>query len=267
MAKHGRHRFRPQNVSCADGRFRNRFGAGHTTAGASLPSATSASGRNPPKPCRSSTKAARYPPHPQHPSRLVLAVTLWFMAENRGGSEGGTLRLLLRPSDGGSSGAAAPGEPPLADLFRQAMRRVAATVNVVTICVDGQLMGMTATAMSCVSMDPPSLLVCINQALTMHAPMEDVSHFAVNVLHRRPAGHRPHVRRPHPQGVCASSAAGRSTARGRPGSRRRRRASSAAAPTITASAPTRSSSELSRRSTCAPRSTRSSMSTAPMALR
>ena len=79
--------------------------------------------------------------------------------------------------------ASSPGEPPLDDLFRQAMRRVAATVNVVTICVDGQLMGMTATAMSCVSMDPPSLLVCINQALTMHAPMEDVSHFAVNVLH------------------------------------------------------------------------------------
>ena len=86
-------------------------------------------------------------------------------------------------ADGTSSAAASPGEPPLADLFRQAMRRVAATVNVVTICVDGQLMGMTATAMSCVSMDPPSLLVCINQALTMHAPMEDVSHFAVNVLH------------------------------------------------------------------------------------
>ena len=93
-------------------------------------------------------------------------------------------RVAFSPAaDCGSSAVVASSEPPLADLFRQAMRRVAATVNVVTICVDGQLMGMTATAMSCVSMDPPSLLVCINQALTMHAPMEDVSHFAVNVLH------------------------------------------------------------------------------------
>jgi flavin reductase (DIM6/NTAB) family NADH-FMN oxidoreductase RutF len=69
------------------------------------------------------------------------------------------------------------------DTFRQAMRGVAATVNIVTICVDGRPMGMTATAMSSVSMDPPSLLVCINSCLTMHDPMEDVAHFCVNVLH------------------------------------------------------------------------------------
>ena len=33
-------------------------------------------------------------------------------------------------------------------------------------------------------MDPPSLLVCINRAARLHASMEDVSHFGVNVLHR-----------------------------------------------------------------------------------
>jgi flavin reductase (DIM6/NTAB) family NADH-FMN oxidoreductase RutF len=74
-------------------------------------------------------------------------------------------------------------DPKLADGFRQAMRRVASTVNVITICVDGQPMGITATAMSSLAMDPPSLLVCINRAATMHASMEDVSHFGVNVLH------------------------------------------------------------------------------------
>ena len=68
--------------------------------------------------------------------------------------------------------------------FRQAMRRVASTVNVITICIKGEPMGITATAMSSLSADPPSLLVCINRTATLHASMEDVSHFGVNVLHR-----------------------------------------------------------------------------------
>lgn len=72
----------------------------------------------------------------------------------------------------------------LAAGFRQAMRRVASTVNVITICIDGQPMGITATAMSSLALDPPSLLVCINRAAAMHGSMEDVSHFGVNVLHR-----------------------------------------------------------------------------------
>src|SRR5690606_28719957 len=59
----------------------------------------------------------------------------------------------------------------LADSFRQAMRRVAATVNVISICVEGRPMGITATAVSSVSMSPPSLLVCINQAASLHEPM------------------------------------------------------------------------------------------------
>lgn len=70
------------------------------------------------------------------------------------------------------------------ETFRQAMRRVASTVNVITICIDGEPMGITATAMSSLALDPPSLLVCINRAAAMHGSMEDVSHFGVNVLHR-----------------------------------------------------------------------------------
>ena len=70
------------------------------------------------------------------------------------------------------------------DGFRQAMRRVASTVNVITICVGGEPMGITATAMSSLSLDPPSLLVCINRASVMHGSMSDVTHFGVNVLHR-----------------------------------------------------------------------------------
>lgn len=75
-------------------------------------------------------------------------------------------------------------DPMLTDSFRQAMRRVASTVNVISLCVNGEPMGITATAMSSIALDPPSLLVCINRAATVHASMEDVSHFGVNVLHR-----------------------------------------------------------------------------------
>ena len=74
--------------------------------------------------------------------------------------------------------------PELADAFRQALRRVASTVNVITICVKGEPRGITATAMSALALDPPSLLICINKAASLHASMEDMSYFAVNVLHR-----------------------------------------------------------------------------------
>lgn len=78
----------------------------------------------------------------------------------------------------------AESDPDLASVFKQAMRRVASTVNVITICVDGKPQGITATAMSALALDPPSLLVCINQAASVHPSMGDVSHFRVNVLHR-----------------------------------------------------------------------------------
>ncbi len=74
-------------------------------------------------------------------------------------------------------------DPQLLDGFKQAMRRVASTVNVITICVRGEPMGITATAMSSLSVDPPSLLVCINRTASMHASIADVTHFGVNVLH------------------------------------------------------------------------------------
>lgn len=72
----------------------------------------------------------------------------------------------------------------LGDDFRAAMRRVAATVHVVTIHVGGTPMGLTATAVSSLALEPPSLLVCINRRSTMHSEMEGVSRFCINVLHR-----------------------------------------------------------------------------------
>ena len=81
---------------------------------------------------------------------------------------------------------AASGDDLSAD-FKRAMRRVASTVNVITVCVGGEPMGITATAMSSLSLDPPSLLICINRSASLHSPLEDVSHFCVNVPHRSQA--------------------------------------------------------------------------------
>ena len=67
--------------------------------------------------------------------------------------------------------------------FLLAMRRVAATVNVVTVAEEGIPIGMTATAVSSLAEDPPSLLVCINRSASIHNALADATHFCVNVLH------------------------------------------------------------------------------------
>ncbi len=66
--------------------------------------------------------------------------------------------------------------------FRQAMRRLAATVTVVSIAADGRRHAMTATAVTSVSLAPPALLVCVNQAAAMHDLMRDGPAFCVNLL-------------------------------------------------------------------------------------
>ncbi len=72
----------------------------------------------------------------------------------------------------------------LQQQFLDAMRRMAATVNVITVTEDGKPKGMTATAVSSLAADPPSLLVCVNQSASMHGSLALASHFRVNVLHR-----------------------------------------------------------------------------------
>ncbi len=67
--------------------------------------------------------------------------------------------------------------------FRLAMRRMAATVNIITISVDGVPQGMAATAVSSLAMEPPSLLACINTRAAMHDAMAASDSFCVNLLH------------------------------------------------------------------------------------
>lgn len=72
--------------------------------------------------------------------------------------------------------------------FRGAMRRLAATVTVVTSADHTRCHGMTATSVTSLSMQPPSLLVCLNQRTLLHNIMLGTRRFCVNVLHRDQAG-------------------------------------------------------------------------------
>ena len=70
----------------------------------------------------------------------------------------------------------------LLDSYRAAMRHVAATVYAVTTGEVGQRHGILATAVSSLSFDPPSLLVCINRSASLHEPLACADTFCVNVL-------------------------------------------------------------------------------------
>jgi flavin reductase len=72
--------------------------------------------------------------------------------------------------------------PGTADAFRLAMRRMAATVSIVTTEWDGVAYGMTATAVSAVSAAPPSVLIAINQSASIHAPLTKAGAFWLNLL-------------------------------------------------------------------------------------
>jgi flavin reductase (DIM6/NTAB) family NADH-FMN oxidoreductase RutF len=73
-----------------------------------------------------------------------------------------------------------PGE--LLDAYRSAMRHVAATVYAVTTGHGGGRYGILATAVSSLSFEPPSLLVCVNRSASLHAPLASAEVFCVNVL-------------------------------------------------------------------------------------
>ncbi|WP_164549702.1 flavin reductase family protein [Altericroceibacterium xinjiangense] len=70
----------------------------------------------------------------------------------------------------------------LLETFRDAMRHVAATVYAVTTGDGTDRYGIIATAVSSLSFEPPSLLVCVNRRASLHEPLACASTFCVNVL-------------------------------------------------------------------------------------
>lgn len=67
--------------------------------------------------------------------------------------------------------------------FKRAMGSFAAGVTVVTTTDgEGRLFGMTATAFSSLSLEPPLCLVCVDHRAASHAVLEASRRFAVNLL-------------------------------------------------------------------------------------
>lgn len=73
-------------------------------------------------------------------------------------------------------------ETPDPDTFRAAMSRFATGVTVMTTTVDDVPHGMTANAVTSVSLDPLLVLVCVGRDTHMAERLSNSDHFALSVL-------------------------------------------------------------------------------------
>jgi flavin reductase (DIM6/NTAB) family NADH-FMN oxidoreductase RutF len=83
--------------------------------------------------------------------------------------------------------------------MRHALRRLAKAVVVITTRHEGRRHAMAATAVSELSMDPPSMLICVNRSASLHPVLTAGAHFAINILQSQ---HRPIA------AVCSGAAKG-----------------------------------------------------------
>ncbi|MET4693421.1 flavin reductase family protein [Endozoicomonas lisbonensis] len=74
------------------------------------------------------------------------------------------------------------GKNDLKSSMLQAMRRLASSVSVVSCSGKAERHAMAATSVTSLSMDPPSLLVCVNQSTAMHSALAEGADFCINVL-------------------------------------------------------------------------------------
>ncbi len=100
-----------------------------------------------------------------------------FGSGSHGGIVGGGGR---GPMPGQRGGPVAPGT--LDELVREARRRWASGVAVVTTREEAGFRGATVSAFVVVSLDPPRLLVCLDNEARMSALVPEVGAFAVSIL-------------------------------------------------------------------------------------
>ncbi|MFL0811273.1 MAG: flavin reductase family protein [Agarilytica sp.] len=74
-------------------------------------------------------------------------------------------------------------EQQLGDALKKGMRNLASGVCVIS-CIDenGKRFAMTASSLTSVSAEPPSLLVCVNKNAALEAVLSKASKFSVSVL-------------------------------------------------------------------------------------
>lgn len=66
--------------------------------------------------------------------------------------------------------------------FRQSMRRLAATVCIISCQQDGVRYGITVTSVTSLCMEPLSILACINQSASIRPHLRGVGRYCVNLL-------------------------------------------------------------------------------------
>ena len=69
-----------------------------------------------------------------------------------------------------------------AQSYRRIIGQFATGVTVVTTAVDGRLHGMTANALTSVSLNPLLLLVCVDKGTHAHDELTTAGRFGVNIL-------------------------------------------------------------------------------------
>lgn len=73
--------------------------------------------------------------------------------------------------------------------FRAAMRRLAASVAIVVAQGENGPVGMAATSITSLTVDPPAILVCVNRTTSLHALLVPTAPLSVNLLSK----HQHHV--------------------------------------------------------------------------
>ena len=66
--------------------------------------------------------------------------------------------------------------------FKHGMRHLTGAVSIITTRIGGRPAGMTATAVSSLTAEPPMLLICVNKSATSHDPIRRTGRFTVNCL-------------------------------------------------------------------------------------
>ena len=66
--------------------------------------------------------------------------------------------------------------------FLNSMRGVASTVNVISSQYEDVKHAMTASSVVSLSLDPPSMLVCVNKEASIHQILEKERFFCINIL-------------------------------------------------------------------------------------
>ena len=71
---------------------------------------------------------------------------------------------------------------PVKKEFLQSMRGITSTVTVVSAKNGENKQAMTATSVASLSLDPPTMLVCVNQEASIHEVMKEGLDFCINIL-------------------------------------------------------------------------------------